>query len=93
MRSEEDKKRVVWVGKVLILFRLRNTGIATISGKNGEFSYVQLMNTTKTVSGVDKAFEFLYLWWATVVKIDLTLYIVCYRGQDNISVGEYCGMS
>lgn len=51
MRTEDGDKKLVWVWKVLLLCRLTSSTVQDI----GEYAFVQYMEVSKAVSGVDEA--------------------------------------
>jgi len=69
MRGNDEGGRVLWVGKILLLFRLSYTG----SSETEEFAYVQYMEVSKPISGVDRALGCVCLRRATEDELDRTL--------------------
>lgn len=61
--------------------------LVTGSGEEEDFAYLQFMEVTKLISGVDKVLCCVGLRWATGDELDRTLYIARYAGQEIISAG------
>lgn len=59
----------MWVEKVISLFCLSGTGVGDIN----KFAYVQYMEVTVAVSGVDSAFGCVCMRWATDDDLDRRL--------------------
>ena len=88
LKGEEEGGSVLWVAKVLLLFKLTATGYGDIQ----EFAYVQYMEVTDAVSGVDRALDCVCLRWATADEVDRTLNIEQSLQGNQVQEGEYYGL-
>lgn len=88
LKGEEEGETVLWVAKVLLLFKLSATGYGDIQ----EFAYVQYMEVTDAVSGVDRALDCVCLRWATADEVDRTLNIEQSLQGTQVQEGEYYGL-
>ena len=88
LKGEEEGEQVSWVAKVLLLFRLSATGLGDIQ----EFAYVQYMEVTDAITGVDRALDCVCLRWATADEVDRTLNIEQSLLCTKVQEGEYYGL-
>ena len=88
LKGEEEGEKVLWVAKVLLLFKLSATGHGDIQ----EFAYVQYMEVTDAVTGVDRALDCVCLRWATADEVDRTLNIQQSLRGTQVQAGEYYGL-
>lgn len=59
--GEDDVNIVFWVGKCLLLIRLRTARCGTGILQEVDFSYIQFMEVTKTISCFDNALGCFFL--------------------------------
>lgn len=88
LKGEEQDEKVLWVAKVLLLFRLCATRVGNIQ----EFAYVQYMEVTDAITGADRALDCLCLRWATADEVDRTLNIEQSLRGRQVDEGEYYGL-
>lgn len=89
LRGEEvDGRGTVWVAKVLLLLRLGQSG----GGAVREYAFVQYMEVTKPVSGVDEALGCVCVRWATDEGEDWTLDIENSLRKEHVQAGEWYGL-
>ena len=85
LRSDNEKgKPTLWVGRIVLLFRM------TLSKKTiGEdYAFIQYMELTSPISGVDEALGCACLRLATGDGINRSMDIDHHLKQDHIEVGE-----
>lgn len=88
LKGEEEGETVLWVAKVLLLFRLCAAGL----GDKQEFAYIQYMEVTDAITGVDRALDCVCLTWATTDEVDRTLNIEQSLRGTQVQEGEYYGL-
>lgn len=88
MKGTEDGEVVVWVAKVLLLFRLNSGG----PGQDTEYAYVQYIVVTDAVSAVHRNLGCVCLRCAKEDEVDRTVNISQNLRGSQMEAGEYYGM-
>lgn len=85
MRGEQDGRKVLWMGKVLPLFRPRTSGKWDIE----ELEYFQFMEAKKAISGLDRALGCVFVLGATRNELDKNFDTERFTREESNKAGEY----
>lgn len=85
MKGEEQGKKVFWVEKVLLSFRLSSTGVGDVE----EFEFVQSMGVADAVSAVDRALRCVCLGSELAQDVDRTFDSAKSLRSSHVKLLEY----